>query len=115
MKLIVQTAARSDILSQYEFYVRRGVAEIADRFIGAARSAIDAAFDAPLTGSPRQSTNPRLSGLRTWPIKGFPESRIYYVPSDTAVVIIRLLHDKRDVAAILRHERIDLAPSDPDA
>jgi len=73
-------------------------------------AAIDAALTAPKAGAPKHVGNPALAGLRTWPVRGFGEFRIYYLLRRDAFVVIRVLHGKRDVGAILEEQTID----DPD-
>jgi len=45
------------------------------------------------------------------PVKGFDEFRIYYLLRRDAFVVVRVLHGKRDIGAILEKQTID----DPDA
>jgi hypothetical protein len=60
----------------------------------------------PAAGPLRMISNPRLAGLRTWPVKGFDEFRVYYLVQSELLIVVRIPHDKRDVAAILeRQER----------
>jgi toxin ParE1/3/4 len=44
--------------------------------------------------------------LRVWPVAGFETLRIYYLGLDDAIVIIRILHSKRNVRRILESERV---------
>jgi toxin ParE1/3/4 len=52
-----------------------------------------------------------LRGLRAWAVKGFDHFRVYYVVREDTVMVVRILHDKRDIGAILEKQTID----DPDA
>ncbi|MGE0226480.1 MAG: hypothetical protein AB7F35_04210 [Acetobacteraceae bacterium] len=45
--------------------------------------------------------HPRPEGLRTWPVNGFREFQIYYLSRPDSMTILRILHGKRDVGAIL--------------
>jgi hypothetical protein len=51
--------------------------------------------------------NSRLAGLRTWPVKGFDEFRVYYLTQPDLVAIIRILHDKRDIGSILERQTVE--------
>jgi plasmid stabilization system protein ParE len=55
----------------------------------------------PESGAPRATANPRLSGLRTWPVKGFDQFRIYYLAQPDQLIIVRVLHDRRDTDTLL--------------
>ena len=48
--------------------------------------------------------NVRLAGLRSWPVKGFSDIRIYYLASEKLVRIVRVLHGKRDIPFMLEIE-----------
>ena len=48
--------------------------------------------------------NPSLSGLRSWPVRGFPAMRIYYIHSGGDLRIVRILHGKRDINPLLEEE-----------
>ena len=110
MKLIIQEAAENDMLRQYEWYEKHGVPDIADRFSLAVHAGIAAALKRPKAGAPKYVRNPRLAGLRSWSVQGFDEFRVYYVIQDDVFAVVRVLHDKRDINAILEKQSID----DPD-
>jgi toxin ParE1/3/4 len=80
---------------------------VADHFQLAVSNAISAAMKRPSAGSPRRLHNPALVGLRTWTIKGFNQFRVYYVTSQDTLTVVRVLHGKRDVGAILEKQVID--------
>ena len=105
MRLVIRPAAREDILRQYRYYLIDKDAEAAaERFLGAAQSAIGYVFRRPGVGSPRSFRNPALKGLRSWPVKGFAVIRIYYMASEDEIRIVRVLHGKRDVGRLLDDE-----------
>ena len=99
------------MLRQYDWYEEQGLSTIADRFSGAVAAGIEAALKTPKAGAPKHVSNGALAGLRTWPVKGFGEFRIYYLLRGDAFMVIRVLHGKRDIAAILDKQTIQ----DPDA
>jgi plasmid stabilization system protein ParE len=105
--LFIQEAAERDILRQVEWYAENGLPVIARRFLAASFDAIDALSAKPDAGPPRHTGNPRLAGLRSWPIKGFDELRIYYLARPELLTVVRVLHDKRDVGSILRRQELE--------
>ncbi len=58
-------------------------------------------------GERRGVGNPLLAGLRTWPVKGFEDIRIYYLVQGDVLRVIRILHGRRDVGTILEGEDLD--------
>ena len=101
MKHIIRPGARSDILRQYEYYVLEGIPNIANRFIDAVYESISHICQMPGIGAPKQPMNPKLIGLRVWPVKEFEDIRIYYLTGNEEIKIIRVLHGRRDIYAIL--------------
>ncbi len=106
MKLFIQEAAEQDILSQIEWYAANGVPHIASRFSAAAVEAIGGLMHMPNAGTPRASANQQLAGLRTWPVKGFDEHRVYYLATPELLTVVRVLHSKRNVDAILEDQTV---------
>ena len=104
MNLFIQEAAERDILHQIEWYAEKGVPAIAVRFSDAVAESIKAVIAMPLSGAPKPISDSRLACLRTWPVKGFDEFRIYYVVQPKLLTVVRVLHDKRDTDALLRRQ-----------
>ncbi len=107
MKLFIQAPAEADLFHQIEWYAEQGLPNVAMRFSAAVRAGIEATLRKPLAGAPKKTSNLALSGLRTWPVKGFEEHRIYYLVFEDRLQIIRILHGRRDVGAIIDGQEID--------
>ena len=107
MKLAIFPSARADIRDQAEYYFDLELPEIGDRFLIAVNNAVAAACRTPKAGAPKQVRNPQLAGLRSWPIAGFPELRIYYLVQDDVVIVVRVPHDKRDIGVILNQQSLE--------
>lgn len=107
MILFVQEAAETDILQQIEWYAERGLPQIAHRFPVAVKEAIQSLYAMPEAGSTKHIANPRLAGLRSWPVKGFPSTKVYYLASPEMVTIVRILHGKRDVSVLMKDQEIE--------
>ena len=58
----------------------------------------------PGMGERRESSNPRLAGLRVWRIDGFPNHLLFYRPVEGGIEIVRVLHGARDIDAVLESE-----------
>jgi toxin ParE1/3/4 len=105
VNVYIRTAAREDILRQYFYYmVEKDAARAAERFLEAVQSAIEMLCQMPGAGAPKILENRALTGLRSWPIQGFPAMRIYYVQSGDDLRIVRVLHGKRDINPLLEEE-----------
>jgi len=106
--VLVRTAARDDILRQYFYYlVEKNAARAAERFLDAVQRATKMLCSMPGVGAPKILENPLLSGLRSWPVRGFPAMRIYYIHRGDELRIIRVLHGKRDINPMLEEESAD--------
>lgn len=105
MKRFVRSAARDDILRQFRYYlIEQKVPDVALQFLAAAEEAIRAVTNDPGIGSPRSFPEAKLAGLRSRPVPGFEDMRVYYVERANTIRIVRVLHGKRDVRRILRRE-----------
>ena len=58
-------------------------------------------------GAPRHIDNPRLTGLRTWPVNGFDEFKVYCPASSEWLTVVRILHGRRDIDAILETQAVE--------
>jgi plasmid stabilization system protein ParE len=104
VRRFIQAAAEEDILHQIEWYAQQGVPAVARRFQASVLEAVDALSASPEAGTPKFIDNPRLAGLRSWPVKGFRAFRIYYLVQPEVLIVVRVLHGKRDVADILGNQ-----------
>ena len=87
---------------QLLYFEGQGGSELALQFLAAVNGAIALLSRHPEAGSPRPLGVARLQGLRSWPVPGFDDIRIYYLVSGRAILrIIRILHGKQDVQTIL--------------
>jgi toxin ParE1/3/4 len=101
MKSVVRPAARRDILDQFLYLIEQNVPHAAERFIDAVDETIAKLAKRPRIGAPRHLKNPRLRGLRSWPVSGFEAVRIYYLASEDILRVVRVLHGKRDIDRLL--------------
>ena len=75
--------------------------EVAGRFVESARSCLDGIAASPSLGSPVISRNSRLAGLRKRRVLSFPNILIFYLPEDSAIAILRVMHAAQDWKALL--------------
>jgi plasmid stabilization system protein ParE len=65
--------------------------ESAGRFIDAMESAIEELCRIPKRGNRREARHPDLSSLRVWPIPGFKQFLLVYVPRKNLINVIRVV------------------------
>jgi len=102
VKLFFQSVAENDILDQFEHAkferAKKALFDIARRFGAAVNEAVKALTATPAAGAPRHIDNPRLTRLRTWPVNGFDEFKVYCLAS---------LHGRRDIEAVLESQDVE--------
>ncbi len=107
MRRTIQASAVEDILRQFEWYVENGLPHIAGRFRAAVAESLDELVTMPVAGAPRYIATSHLAGLRTWPVKDFAAFRVYYLAHPDVVIVLPILHDKRDIGRIIEEEAIE--------
>jgi toxin ParE1/3/4 len=99
---VIRPRAVEDLDSELDYYEREAGLDVAMRFLGGIEQAIHFLYLHPDAGSSKDFGNTTLKGLRSWPVPGFEDIRIYYVrPDENTLRIVRILHGKRDLARLL--------------
>ena len=96
--------ADRDIDAQVEWLTAQAGFDVALRFFDAVHKACRSLLAMPGKGRPRKVRNPRLEGLRSWPVPGFRQHFIFYLSTEAGIYVIRVLHAARDVERILARE-----------
>ncbi len=97
--------AKLDIIDLAFFLtLESGQDELGVRFVDAAECAFESLARMPEIGARRPYLNSKLTDLRIWRVPGFPSHLIFDRVQDAGVEIIRVLHAKRDVEAVLSDE-----------
>ena len=103
MKIEISPRAEADIIRQFRYYlVDQGAPAVAFRFREAVIESVEQLKPHPRMGTLFQGS---ISGLRSWPVKGFEAIRIYYLEVPGRLRVVRILHGKRNVRRILRQEK----------
>jgi toxin ParE1/3/4 len=101
-KLVVRPDAEADIDAAAEFYASEENVELGLRFYDAVDRAFAALVEQPHLGSAQEWGVGRLLGCRRWPVaKPFDVHQIFYMPSDSGIEVIRVLHGARDLPSLL--------------
>jgi plasmid stabilization system protein ParE len=105
VKHVIRPTAKDDIIRQFRYYLLEDALEAATRFLDAVDESVKTICVMPEMGAPKQFKNPVLAGLRSWPVKGFEDTRIYYAVQGDVLRVIRVLHGRRDIGKILEREK----------
>ena len=95
-KLLISPEAQQNIDHQEDFLVDEAGIEVALRFHDALLHALHRLVEMPELGSLREFLNPRLHGLRMWPIPGFPNYLVYYRLVGDELQVLWVLHGAQD-------------------
>jgi toxin ParE1/3/4 len=97
----LRPAADRDLDDQAAYLASEASLDTALRFYDAAGVTFGKIARTPRIGERRETTKPRLSGLRIWRVEGFERHLIFDLPADDGVEIIRVPHGARDIDRIL--------------
>ena len=103
-RIIRRLRAMADLDDQTLYYLENAGEEVARRFTIAAEETLERLLDLPLSGATRTYLNPSLEGLRMFPVRGFERHVLFYRPTPEGLEFVRMLHDARDLKAILEDD-----------
>ena len=98
--VVLERLAEQDLEGHVD-YIAADRTSAAVRFIDAAEAAFARLAKMPRIGAPRKFRNPRLDGIRCWPIPDFEKYLVFYRVTGEEVQVLRVLHGARDIASIL--------------
>ncbi len=75
--------------------------DVSDKFLVAAEETFKQLAQTPKMGKLREFSSPILADVRQQTIKGFKNYLVFYRTRDADVEILRVLHGRRDIEAIL--------------
>jgi len=98
-QVIVHGAARFDAIDIAYFIAEDSLESSV--FIS---EALDGAFELlaefPGVGVSRDYDNPKLRGMRMWPIPDFPNYLIFFQADNSELRVLRILHGARDIQSL---------------
>jgi len=74
---------------------------------------IDFLLQTPGAGSPKEFGISALDGVRSWPVADFGDFRIYYLLRWKSILIVRVLHGRRDLQSIFDTSEEEEEPRQP--
>jgi plasmid stabilization system protein ParE len=103
VRVEIYPRAEGNIIRQFRYYlVDQDEPAVAFRCREAVAESLEQLKPHPRMGTLFQGS---ISGLRSWPVRGFEAVRIYYVEVPGCLRVVRILHGKRNVRRILKGEK----------
>ena len=99
--VVLRAAARRDVEEAIAHYLEEAGPQVALGFIDALQDALRHIAANPQSGSPRYGHELNLPGLRSWPLKSFPQL-VFYMTGHGQIDVWRVLHSRRDIPDWLR-------------
>lgn len=99
-RLVRKRVAERDLAEQVEHIAVEQPAA-ARRYLLAVERAFDRLLDMPEMGVRRAFKNPKLEGIRLWPVPGFTNFLIFYRVTQRTIQIVRILHGAQDISRVL--------------
>ena len=99
-RIVRRAAARQDLIESYA-YIGTDNLDAAERFHAAAQETIKRIGENPRIGRPREYSDRRLQGIRSWPVLGFENWLVFYRLLPDSIEILRVIHGARDLNAVL--------------
>lgn len=90
--------ADSDFDQAIEYFAEEANEIVAVEFVDSVEQSLQVISSNPEIGALRPSLDPRLIGLRMWPVSRFDSYLIFYRETETHITVIRLLHGSRDIS-----------------
>jgi toxin ParE1/3/4 len=109
VKAVIRPKAKDDILNQFRYYLQQDALDAGERFLDAVDDSIEALLRMPALGAPKAFSNQVLAGLRSWAVKGFEDILIFYVVRCETLLVVRVLHGRREIPKILEQTEDDEA------
>jgi toxin ParE1/3/4 len=99
-RIIRKPRAKCDVVEIAEF-LGEDSPHTAERFLSALEVSLEALLAMPDIGRCVTIQNPKLAGVRRWPVIGFEKVLIFYRPDPVGIEVLRVLHGARDLHQIL--------------
>ena len=103
-KIFLFPKAEADIDKRFSYIAKNNI-QAAFRFPETTQAAFDMLVTHPQIGVRREFNNPKLKGMRMWPVPSFEKDLIFYHPTDEMIEVIRVLPSSRDIEAIFTDEK----------
>ncbi len=102
MPIIQKRAIAVQDLEDLAFHISENNPTAANSFLTAAEYTLELLAGQPDMGVGRQYKNQKLKGMRMFPVKGYGNFLLFYLPLKTnlGIDLVRVLHSSRDMTKI---------------
>lgn len=103
-RVIIAREASAELDESALHLAKEGSIDVALRFYAQADATFESLLSSPFIGRRRAFKSPQLKDVRTWPVNGFTDWLIFYVPDSTGIHVLHVLHGARQLASLLGEE-----------
>jgi toxin ParE1/3/4 len=100
-QVYVRPSARRELDREADYLEDDAGLEVALRFVNAAYDSFEALAQTPKMGAVCDFHKRATRLLRRWPVKGFENWLIFYLPKRDGVEIVHIIHGARDIENLL--------------
>ena len=97
--IFVSRQARAELAAIWD-YIASGNINAADRFLESAQATFQQLTTFPGMGRETTFEQPRLKGLRCFPVNGFADLLIFYFAAPGGIQVLRVLHRARNLDSL---------------
>jgi toxin ParE1/3/4 len=101
--VVPRALANRDVDDAVAFYLKEHAQTAALGLVDALEDAYALIGRHPAIGTSRYAHELDIPGLRSWPLRRYPYV-IFYVEHEDHIDVWRVLHDRRDIPASMRHD-----------
>ncbi|MFY9343462.1 MAG: type II toxin-antitoxin system RelE/ParE family toxin [Planctomycetota bacterium] len=94
------SAARGDLETNAAYLLDHGSVQVALRFLDRAEETFALLAQHPGFGRRRAFVRPDLEGLRSFRVKDFENYLVFYLPRESGIEVVRVLHGAQDLEAL---------------
>jgi toxin ParE1/3/4 len=99
-KLVRRPTAQRDLAEAVRYLRKESGVATSHRFLDEVETTVTRLLSFPNLGTPWPTTRRELVGVRRRLIPHFPYS-VFYLPSEERIELVRVLHNSRDIPALL--------------
>ena len=101
LEIVIRATARREIKAHGVYLQEHAEPDVTDRFLMAVQQSFETLARAPRAGVLCGFRKPALRRIRRWPVKGFENWLIFYIPKRNRVEIVHIIHGARDSLGLL--------------
>ncbi|HEY6345254.1 MAG TPA: type II toxin-antitoxin system RelE/ParE family toxin [Bryobacteraceae bacterium] len=101
LEIAIRTTARREIKAHGVYLEEHAGPDVTERFLTAVQQSFETLARVPRAGVVCGFRKPALRRVRRWPVKGFENWLIFYIPKRNGVEIVHIIHGARDILGLL--------------